>query len=383
MVATSPNLRALTFLIAVTPPPLIAAAYEDLGSRHRDLGPLMDAHNQGGFGSGFLVVAADARGSGKRAYVVTNQHVVGLATEVTLGRESSEVRATARVIYVDPLYDLAIVKLSEEATALFQVEDGLGFSTEPAKDQEVVIASGFPGIEGDPSYQVTRGYVSNQQVLIDLHGTKLPHVQHTAPIDSGSSGGPLLDEQNRVLGINTMKVRQREGVGMAVPGTAIQAALTRVLEPDETPPQLRAQHACKQLLGQVAAKASSLPVDRLISAELVAQEGSRSLWLLAEGDQDWASEFVMDPAQAMAHALVLRLRRELASNLVSDDCEPQPVRAAGTETFAITVQKGQRSLTFAEEQGTFKLRQFDFSTSSGRSFPGPKKTSGQKWKPSL
>ena len=383
MVATSPDLRALTFLVAVTPPPAIATAYKDLGSRYRDLRPLMDAHNQGGFGSGLLVVAADARGSGKRAYVVTNQHVVGLATEVTLGRESSEARATAQVIYVDPLYDLAIVELSEEAMALFQVTDGLGFSTEPAKDQEVVIASGFPGLEGDPSYQVTRGYVSNRQVLIDLNGTKLPHIQHTAPIDSGSSGGPLLDEQNRVLGINTMKVRRREGVGMAVPGTAIQAALTRVLEPDETPQQLRAERACKQLLGQIAAETGPGPADRLISAELIAQEGSRSLWLLAEADPDWASEFVMDPAQVMAHALVLRLRRELASNLVNDDCQLQPAQAAGTETFAISVQKGQRSLTFAQEQGTFKLRQFDFSPSSGRSFLGPKKTSGQKWKPSL
>lgn len=383
IVATSPDLRTLTFLVAVTPPPAIAAAYKDLGSRHRDLGPLMDAHNEGGFGSGFLVVAGNTRGSGKRAYVVTNQHVVGLATEVILGRESSEARATAQVIYVDSLYDLAIVELSEEATAVFQVEDGFGFSTEPPKDQEVVIASGFPGIEGAPSYQVTRGYVSNQRVLIDLNGTKLPHIQHTAAIDSGSSGGPLLDEQNRVLGINTMKVRRREGVGMAVPATAIQSALMRVLEPDETPLQLRAEHACKQLLGQIGSETSRGPVDHLISAELIAQEGSRSLWLLAEQDPDWASEFVMDPAQVMAHALVLRLRRELASNLVSDDCQPQPVRAAGTETFAISVRKGQRSLTFAEEQGTFKLRQFDFSTSSGRAFLGPKKTSGQKWKPSL
>jgi len=91
----------------------------------------------------------------------------------------------------------------------------------------------------------------------------------------------------------------------------------------------------------------------------------------------------MDPAQVMARALVLRLRRELASNLVSDDCQPQPVQTAGTETFAITVRKGQRSLTFAEEQGTFKLRQFDFSASSGRTFLGPKKAGGQKWKPSL
>lgn len=365
------------------PPPSVAAAYKDLGARHRDLRPLMAAHNEGGFGSGFLVVAGVVRGSGKRAYVVTNQHVVGLASEVTLGREASEVRATAQVIYVDPLYDLAIVELSEEATALFQVTDGLGFSTEPAMDQEVVIASGFPGIEGDPSYQVTRGYVSNQQVLIDLNGTKLPHIQHTAPIDSGSSGGPLLDEQNRVLGINTMKVRRREGVGMAVPGTAIQSALTRVLEPDETPQQLRAEHACKQLLGQIAAETSPGPLDRLIGAELIANEGSRSLWLLAEADPDWASEFVMDPAQAMAHALVLRLRRELASNLVNDDCQIQPARAAGTETFAITVRNGQRSLTFGEEQGTFKLRQFDFNTSSGRPFLAPKKTSGQKWKPRL
>jgi len=91
----------------------------------------------------------------------------------------------------------------------------------------------------------------------------------------------------------------------------------------------------------------------------------------------------MDPAHVMAHALLLRLRRELRSDLVNADCQLQPDQTAGTVTFAIAVQKGNRSLTFAEEQGTFKLRQFDFSASSGRSFLSPKKASSQKWKPSL
>jgi serine protease Do len=196
-----PNLRAVSFIVQVAPPPDIAAMYTAFATRHRDLRPLMEAHNEGGFGSGFAVVAQTA--AGPHAYVVTNQHVVGLSSKVALGREDSELRLEAPVIYVDPVYDLAIVGLSRQTARAFGIESGLGFSDRTARDQDAVVASGFPGIQGDPSYQVTRGHVSNERVLIDVDGEELAHIQHTAPIDPGSSGGPLLDERSQVLGINT------------------------------------------------------------------------------------------------------------------------------------------------------------------------------------
>jgi len=376
-----PNLRAVTFIVQVTPPPDVAAMYTALAARHRDLRPLMEAHNEGGFGSGFAMVAKAAEGPA--AYVVTNQHVVGLSSTVQLGREDSELRVEAPVIYVDPVYDLAIVGLSEETARALGIQRGLGFSDRTARDQDPIVASGFPGIEGDPSYQVTRGHVSNERVLIDIDGEELAHIQHTAPIDPGSSGGPLLDERSQVLGINTLKIRRREGVGLAVPAPAIERALEAVRSKAAAPdPRSAAQDSCKLLLEYISSGSAWGRVDRLVGAGLVAAEGPRSLWLLPEGDTDWLGEFVEDPARVMARAIGFRLKRELGDSVTTPACEAQSPPSEEQQQFVVT-GLGKRTLTFGQEQGSYKLLEFAFRAETGRSFLDPKQSSAKKWKPRL
>jgi len=377
-VETPPNLRALTFIVLVVPPPPIARAFANLGTSRQDLRPVMEAHNEGGFGSGFVVVARAPQRA--PAYVVTNQHVVGLATRVTLAREGSKARVEARVLHVDPVYDLAILELTDAAMAEFNLIRGLGFAKAPPRDQDVVVASGFPGIQGEPSYQVTRGYVSNQRVLLDVGGQELPHIQHTAPIDPGSSGGPLLDEKGQVLGINTLKVSWREGVGLAVPAKAIEAALSYVEQPRDQSARERAQELCQLFLDNAVSGAHAYRMDRFLGAELVAKEGARSLWLLPDDDTNWLAEFLVDPARVMALAVGFRLRREL-EGLRGSSCNPQ---ANEKElTFILEAPGPERRLVFDEEQGSLKLVGFTFSPSTGRSFLDPKKSSGRAWKPSL
>ena len=96
------------------------------------------------------------------------------------------------------------------------MNEGFALAATPAKDQQTVVATGFPGIIGKPSYQTTKGYVSNESFLLDDGTRPLMYVQHTAPIDPGSSGGPLTDESGKVLGVNTLKITGREAVGLAV-----------------------------------------------------------------------------------------------------------------------------------------------------------------------
>lgn len=381
LIADPPDLRSVTVIVHVVPPPDIAAAYADLGARHRDLRPLMEAHNEGGFGSGFVVVARGQ--AGPMPYVVTNQHVVGLATEVALGKEGSTARVPAEVVYVDPVYDLAILRPVAEGVGTLAIEAGLGFAAEGAHDQDAVVATGFPGIQGAPSYQVTRGHVSNERVLIDVDGEQLPHIQHTAPIDPGSSGGPLLSAAGQVLGINTLKLRWREGVGLAVPAAIIQQALDRVrvgrsvvTDPSE------ARALCEHLLRQASGLDGSDHMERLLGAELVGKEGARSLWLLPEGDTDWPARFVEDPARVMATAIGLRLGRELDGQQIGP-CKPGATTTDAKQTFTIEVGSVEKSATFGLEQGSLKLLDFSFSPKTGRSFLTPKRSSGKKWTPSL
>jgi serine protease Do len=383
LVTDPPNLRAVTVIVEVAPPPDIAATYSAFAAHHRDLRPLMEAHNEGGFGSGFAMVTETAEGP--TGYIVTNQHVVGLSSQVRLGRSDSDARIEAPVIYVDPVYDLAIVGLSGDSARALGIERGLGFSDRIARDQDPVVASGFPGIEGDPSYQVTRGHVSNERVLIDIDGEELAHIQHTAPIDPGSSGGPLLDERSQVLGINTLKVRWREGVGLAVPASAIETALAAArAAPAEPEPRGKAQRSCELLLKYVASGTAWGRLDRLVGAKLVADEGSRSLWLLPEGDTDWLAEFVQDPARVMARAIGLRLEREMGVPAETTPvCEAQSSPTEETQRFLVTMGGSKRPLVFGEEQGTFKLLEYAFRPETGRSFLDPKPASKKKWTPTL
>jgi S1-C subfamily serine protease len=54
-------------------------------------------------------------------------------------------------------------------------------------------------------------------------------VQHTAALNPGNSGGPLVDAQGRVVGINTAIIAQAQGIGFAVPAATAQWVLTEIL----------------------------------------------------------------------------------------------------------------------------------------------------------
>ena len=54
-------------------------------------------------------------------------------------------------------------------------DGGFAIEQAPVHDQDAVVASGYPGIAGDPSYQVTRGYVSNRSVLLPHDDGEKPY----------------------------------------------------------------------------------------------------------------------------------------------------------------------------------------------------------------
>ena len=90
-----------------------------------------------------------------------------------------------------------------------------------------IAAAGFPELANKPSWQLTRGSISNARVDVDSHERASRIIQHTASIDPGSSGGPLLlknaEGKYEILGINTWKAFYREGVGLAIGKEDVQA----------------------------------------------------------------------------------------------------------------------------------------------------------------
>lgn len=167
-----------------------------------------------GVGTGFIV-----RSDG---VIVTNCHVVEGGTKITVSTSDEEpVQYDARLIGADCLNDVAVLKVDE--TGLPTVPLG---SSENLRLGESVIALGYAlALEGGPS--VTTGIVSalgrtiqaqdpNCEVCEDGIRTYTGTIQTDAAINHGNSGGPLVDLQGRVIGINSAGNDGAENIGFAI-----------------------------------------------------------------------------------------------------------------------------------------------------------------------
>jgi S1-C subfamily serine protease len=159
---------------------------------------------QAGAGSGFAVTPD--------GYVMTNSHVVDGAKKIKINTPIGET-VEARVVGNDPATDLALVKIEAAALApgAYLSIDG---SVTPRVGQ-LAVAIGNPlGFEST----VSTGVVSALGRSLRGKGNRLIDgvVQHTAPLNPGNSGGPLLDGMGRVLGVNTAIIARSQGIGFAV-----------------------------------------------------------------------------------------------------------------------------------------------------------------------
>ena len=180
--------------------------------------------NEGTFGSGVLIERDG------RKFILTNLHVVGYAQTATIRFQlhDKNIRYNACPV-VSTAADLALIALPDDCEMI-----ALPFFEGEITEELPVVAAGFPGLGNKPSWQLTRGYISNAHLDTDgqLHASHV--IQHTAPIDPGSSGGPLLvkgtDGKYSILGINTWKAFYREGVGLAIANDDIQAFIASMPE---------------------------------------------------------------------------------------------------------------------------------------------------------
>lgn len=149
-------------------------------------------------------------------YVLTNSHVV-TANNVTLYLANGET-SKAKLVYRDSSIDLAIVKSEVDLPYLSMVNSG-DYSV-----GEDVLAIGTP-LALQFKHTVTKGIISatNRTVKVDdSNGITLQNlIQHDASINPGNSGGPLINLKGQVIGINTLKVQDAEGLGFAIPTETI------------------------------------------------------------------------------------------------------------------------------------------------------------------
>jgi S1-C subfamily serine protease len=161
-----------------------------------------------GAGSGFVVTPD--------GYVMTNSHVVSNARSIRIRTSAGEI-AEGQVMGDDPATDLALVRVDPSALALppqaapYLPIDG----ARAPRVGQLAVAIGNPlGFESTVSTGVVsalgRSLRGRTGRLID------GIIQHTAPLNPGNSGGPLLDGRGRVLGVNTAIIARSQGIGFAI-----------------------------------------------------------------------------------------------------------------------------------------------------------------------
>ena len=130
-----------------------------------------------------------------------------------------------RLIGVDRILGVAVLEVPTGDTPVLRWADGM-----PALGARV-FALGNPGT----GLRVTQGRVSADPLTIRVHGRPLEVIEHTAPMPRGAGGGPLVDESGLVLGLNALL--GDPSFLLALPASAVRAAIDRVLE-GRQPPRL-------------------------------------------------------------------------------------------------------------------------------------------------
>jgi serine protease Do len=225
-----PSLRwfsqALQGLVEQAGPAVVQVRAEGLGGRSGEAVPGRVQTERGG-GAGVVV---DPEG-----YIVTNAHVVGSSTriQVVLPERNPDKRyasilkpagklVDAELVGLDSETDIAVLKVAGTQLPALKLGDSGAL-----RQGELVLAAGSPfGLQNS----VTMGVVSSvaRQVRPD---DPMIYIQTDAPINPGSSGGPLLNADGEVVGISTFIVSEsggNVGVGFAVPSSIVRTVYEQI-----------------------------------------------------------------------------------------------------------------------------------------------------------
>jgi serine protease Do len=171
--------------------------------------------SKGTSGSGVII---DERG-----FVLTTWHVVGSVPAVTVVLlDKSEL--AGKVLFADPATDLAVIKVEADRKLPAQV---LGASADVLEGEDV-IAVGHPH---GYAYTVTKGIVSALGRELEMPNGHMMNdlIQTSTPINSGNSGGPLVNMNGEVIGINVAVRQDSQGIAFAISTATVKRLLAEQL----------------------------------------------------------------------------------------------------------------------------------------------------------
>jgi S1-C subfamily serine protease len=181
------------------------------------------SQTQRSLGSGFVI--------DKDGHIITNYHVVEGAQSVEVSFSNRETMR-ARILGVDPSTDIAVLKVDARSRALTPLKLG---DSDAVEVGDSVVAIGNPfGLERS----ITAGIVSalQRQISAPNRFSAIDHVIQTdAPINHGNSGGPLLNAQGQVIGVNARietggTTEGNVGIGFAIPIDTVKDVAAQLIK---------------------------------------------------------------------------------------------------------------------------------------------------------
>jgi serine protease Do len=368
-------LRDYVGLINQSYHPGIVAFFEktkaDLAKRgESDAVKAIDLFLRGGTGSGFIF--NDARGN---MYVLTNNHVVAQAhsLSITFERQDGYKKKfeNLRIIAVDEETDLAILAFAAGDKPL---DRGLSFLTRPIQEGEDVYSAGFPGLGTTSIWQFGRGMVSNAAVRFpkSVSDETLigPFIQHTAEVDPGNSGGPLLVVQQNVpsgyavAGINTLKAYRRQAANYAIPVATAQSFINNTL--NQKPETYRAaldQRLAQFIEGLGVNRAVYPHIAEFLSSACVGENAEFAMAEMYDKGNVSVKRAFIDKCEdgvvgAMGYAVAWTIENSIRGQ-GAIKASLKEVTGDGEEyTVIFTVNNKDHSAKWVREYGNWRIRSF-------------------------
>jgi putative serine protease PepD len=298
---------------------------------------------QRSLGSGFVV--------DKAGHIITNYHVVANATEIDVSFSNAE-SMNARIVGVDPSTDIAVLKVNARSRALTPLPLG---DSDTVRVGDSVVAIGNPfGLDRT----VTAGIISALQRQIEAPNRySIDHVLQTdAPINQGNSGGPLLNTQGDVIGVNAQistgntGAQGNVGIGFAIPINTVKSVAAQLISHG------RVEHAFIGITARgidpTLARLFRLPVSRGLLVESVqpssgaAKAGVKggSTQVTVAGESYVLGGDVIVRADGASVSTLSRLRQIVAAKKPGDTIRLELYRGSKRLLLSVTLGRQPSSL---------------------------------------
>jgi serine protease Do len=336
----------------------------------------IDNYLKGGSGSGFVYVAPDGNN-----YIITNYHVITQSYTLSVTFEKQDGTKTVYegldIVAADEDMDIALLSFPEGNKPFAA---GLAFLDRPVDEGEDVYSAGFPGLGITPLWQFGRGMVSNAQVRFPAgdNADKImgPYIQHTAQVDPGNSGGPLLAQTPgvpagyAVVGINTLSARFRQAANFSIPVDRVRSFLDAALDPAPVDERSLLDARINSFIeGLGASKTVYEHIARYLSNACTGENAEFAIYELQRKAprkvvDDIVQAFSYSPVDGMNYAVAWTIENFLRSksggiSITVDDVVPD-----GENGFAVTFKANDKNVVsgWIREYGIWRINTFgDFA----------------------